>query len=641
MQEHSVTSPLKEESVGWMQPATMDSNQVASGCSLARAHFEKQPPSNLRKSNFFHFVLAFYDRTGQAVEIERAVFTGFIEHLPDQKNVRNGASYRLQLLYSNGIRSEQDIFIRLVNSTTKQPIVYEGQDKNPEMCRVLMTHEVMCSRCCEKKSCGNKNETPSDPVVVDRFFLKFFLKCNQNCLKNAGNPRDMRRFQVHVSSSPDPVAGMLACSDNMFVHNNSKHGRKSRKVESTYAYPSIKAICPNEGWTTGGTNVVVIGDNFFDGLQVVFGSLIVWSEFITPNAIRVQAPPRPIPGMVEVTLMYRNKQYCKTAPGRFIYSALCEPTIDYGFQRLTKLIPRHPGDPEKLPKEIILKRAADLAEAVCYNIPRTPTQIHGSQYPPPGGPPPTTASSAHSMMIGQHLTAISPDATTNGGTYVAIGNPDAPSVVYGSANPGSQQQRIGSSTAQTDVNNNEVIVTSGSRTPTTRHVNMLPGYPHSASLSSEGHVASPANSDVPVPLSAAISMTSAPNGINGYSGGLPPSITLHNMAVPSSPGFLNGATFVPQSPSLPPTPNSVPPNGNAGMFAFPPNMIQAVKQKSAFNPVMRPPVVSEGGSPSVSHTNSAALVPGMVSSSFGGTFAIPVSAAVQPKPANHVGAGNS
>ena len=138
---------------------------------------------------------------------------------------------------------------------------------------------------------------------------------------------------MHVSSSPDPVAGMLACSDNMFVHNNSKHGRKSRKVESAYgeflliffyyqscsfsprracikvfshidvthstvmalfcnkedknfnllmfclaAYPSIKAICPNEGWTTGGTTVVVIGDNFFDGLQVVFGSLIVWSE---------------------------------------------------------------------------------------------------------------------------------------------------------------------------------------------------------------------------------------------------------------------------------------------------------------------------------------------------------------------------
>ena len=26
----------------------------------------------------------------------------------------------------------------------------------------------LSSRCCEKKSCGNRNETPSDPVVIDR-----------------------------------------------------------------------------------------------------------------------------------------------------------------------------------------------------------------------------------------------------------------------------------------------------------------------------------------------------------------------------------------------------------------------------------------------------------------------------------------
>ena len=35
--------------------------------------------------------------------------------------------------------------------------------------------------------------------------------------------------------------------------------------------------------------------------------------------------------------------------------ALNEPTIDYGFQRLQKVIPRHPGDPERLPK--VLRRA--------------------------------------------------------------------------------------------------------------------------------------------------------------------------------------------------------------------------------------------------------------------------------------------
>lgn len=50
-----------------------------SGVGLARAHYEKQPPSNLRKSNFFHFVLALYDRQGQPVEIERTSYMDFVE----------------------------------------------------------------------------------------------------------------------------------------------------------------------------------------------------------------------------------------------------------------------------------------------------------------------------------------------------------------------------------------------------------------------------------------------------------------------------------------------------------------------------------------------------------------------------------
>lgn len=48
---------------------------------------------------------------------------------------------------------------------------------------------------------------------------------------------------------------------------------------------------------------------------------------------------------------------------------MCEPTLDYNFQRLQKSVLRHPGDPEKLPKEILLKRAADMVEAL-YNRPR-------------------------------------------------------------------------------------------------------------------------------------------------------------------------------------------------------------------------------------------------------------------------------
>ncbi|XP_029108125.1 transcription factor COE3 isoform X4 [Scleropages formosus] len=399
----------------WMQSAgILDANTAAqSGVGLARAHYEKQPPSNLRKSNFFHFVLALYDRQGQPVEIERTSYVDFVEKDKEYngEKTNNGIHYRLQLLYSNGIRTEQDLYVRLIDSMTKQPILYEGQDKNPEMCRVLLTHEIMCSRCCDKKSCGNRNETPSDPVIIDRFFLKFFLKCNQNCLKNAGNPRDMRRFQVVVSTTVNVDGHVLAVSDNMFVHNNSKHGRRARRLDpSEAATPCIKAISPSEGWTTGGATVIIIGDNFFDGLQVVFGTMLVWSELITPHAIRVQTPPRHIPGVVEVTLSYKSKQFCKGAPGRFVYTALNEPTIDYGFQRLQKVIPRHPGDPERLPKEVLLKRAADLVEALygmphnnqeiilkraadlteaLYSVPRSHNQL-----------PSLTGSAAHSGMMG-------------------------------------------------------------------------------------------------------------------------------------------------------------------------------------------------------------------------------------------------
>ncbi|KRX93736.1 Transcription factor COE1 [Trichinella pseudospiralis] len=332
----SVSSSIKEEPLSglrasWMTPTVVEPSSVSA--QLARAHFEKQPPSNLRKSNFFHFVIALYDRAGQPVEIERTQFLDFVEKdkEPDSHKTNNGIHYKVSLLYANGVRQEQDLYIRLIDSVTKQAIVYEGQDKNPEMCRVLLTHEVMCSRCCEKKSCGNRNETPSDPVVI--------------------------------STSARVDGALLAVSDNMFVHNNSKHGRRTRRVDPTEATPSIKAICPSEGWTTGGATVIIIGDNFFDGLQVVFGSMIVWSELLTPHAIRVTTPPRHIPGVVEVTLNYKSKQFCRGTP------ALNEPTIDYGFQRLQKLIPRHPGDPDRLPKEMILKRAADLAEAL-YSMPR-------------------------------------------------------------------------------------------------------------------------------------------------------------------------------------------------------------------------------------------------------------------------------
>uniref|UniRef100_A0A8B9HTU7 EBF transcription factor 2 n=1 Tax=Astyanax mexicanus TaxID=7994 RepID=A0A8B9HTU7_ASTMX len=486
---------LKSHRGGW---TVLTALTVVLGVALSRAHFEKQPPSNLRKSNFFHFVLALYDRHGQPVEIERTAFVDFVEHEKEQtgEKTNNGTHYKLQLLYSNGVRTEQDLYARLVDSVTKQPISYEGQNKNPEMCRVLLTHEVMCSRCCEKKSCGNRNETPSDPVIIDRFFLKFFLKCNQNCLKTAGNPRDMRRFQVQ------------------------------NKVEST---PCIKAISPSEGWTTGGAMVIIIGENFFDGLQVVFGSMLVWSELITPHAIRVQTPPRHIPGVVEVTLSYKSKQFCKGAPGRFIYTALNEPTIDYGFQRLQKVIPRHPGDPERLAKEMLLKRAADLVEAVYGNT-------HSNQ----------------DMLLKRAA--------------------DIAEALYSVPRPHSQLQALPSSPVHGSVMGlssypSQLGVSIGEPGQTS-------GYMRNSSLSPRGYP------------SASTPQQSSYGSGGGMSGGYG-AVPMSSLGVPGSPGFSsvspNSSPYgiMPSSPTIPGSSSS---SSLLPFSSFP----STAKQKSAFAPVLRP-----------------------------------------------------
>lgn len=67
-------------------------------------------------------------------------------------------------------------------------------------------------------------------------------------------------------------------------------------------------------------------------------------QLITPHAIRVQTPPRHIPGVVEVTLSYKSKQFCKGAPGRFIYTGKSAPMQNHKFNDkvcYVKLLPIH------------------------------------------------------------------------------------------------------------------------------------------------------------------------------------------------------------------------------------------------------------------------------------------------------------
>ena len=45
--------------------------------------FEKQPPDNMRKSNFFHFMIHLADENQAPIEVERAIFKDFAGDLCD------------------------------------------------------------------------------------------------------------------------------------------------------------------------------------------------------------------------------------------------------------------------------------------------------------------------------------------------------------------------------------------------------------------------------------------------------------------------------------------------------------------------------------------------------------------------------
>uniref|UniRef100_A0A8C1J1Q7 IPT/TIG domain-containing protein n=1 Tax=Cyprinus carpio TaxID=7962 RepID=A0A8C1J1Q7_CYPCA len=563
MKEEPLTSGMTPVR-SWMQSAgILDANTAAqSGVGLARAHYEKQPPSNLRKSNFFHFVLALYDRQGQPVEIERTSYVDFVEKDKEYngEKTNNGIHYRLQLLYSNGIRTEQDLYVRLIDSMTKQAILYEGQDKNPEMCRVLLTHEIMCSRCCDKKSCGNRNETPSDPVIIDRFFLKFFLKCNQNCLKNAGNPRDMRRFQVVVSTTVNVDGHVLAVSDNMFVHNNSKHGRRARRLDPSEGKTIAVPFRHSNSNPKSTFMCVVCGANYsftFSAISLIFVVYLFLSSFISLHLLLVSiALIRSGNHELVCVEWFPSQPYLTSdiciACNKSREVSLNEPTIDYGFQRLQKVIPRHPGDPERLPKEVLLKRAADLVEALygmphnnqeiilkraadlteaLYSVPRSHNQL-----------PSLTGSGAHSGMMG-----------------------------------------VNSFSSQLAVNISEA--SQGDQ-----------GYSrNSNSVSPRGYV--------PSSTPQQSNYNTITSTMNGYGAGMT------NLGVPGSPSFLNGSAanspypYASSSSSSSCIPTSI--SLSAGPFSFSPvHMISAVKQKSAFAPVVRP---QTSPPPTCTSTNGSSL----------------------------------
>ena len=171
----------------------------------------------------------------------------------------------------------------------------------------------------------------------------------------------MRRFQVVVSTSVDINLEnqILAVSENMFVHNNSKHGRRVKRANPNAlpnlpnnlpnslqnnlpssiqqnsnihpiltctdgslstpnrrlfkeeyksptseqnGYPKLQDVFPRGGSLFGGEWVSILGECLTPDTFVIFGGVTLRPHFINSTCMSVQTPPKISPGPVEVTL---------------------------------------------------------------------------------------------------------------------------------------------------------------------------------------------------------------------------------------------------------------------------------------------------------------------------------------------------
>ncbi|XP_004345219.2 transcription factor unc-3 [Capsaspora owczarzaki ATCC 30864] len=206
-------------------------------------------------------VIQCYQFDAQTIKRRRqADDRAFVQHTGEEV-FRNGIKYDLSIHVCASSPDHPDpdrrgplrfeattasLYLYVVESSTLCLVPYEGTDKFDSARRVLTTHEMTCVRCLEGKACGNRQDTPQDPTILnppssfafnvarEPTTLSLSFRINQNCIKAAGNPRNPRRFRLALVShplgcggltdgSPERKSEVAFMTPGIFVHNNSKH----------------------------------------------------------------------------------------------------------------------------------------------------------------------------------------------------------------------------------------------------------------------------------------------------------------------------------------------------------------------------------------------------------------------------------
>ena len=93
----------------------------ASRRSKISGKFTSQPPSNVRKSNFFNFSFRLFDDLENPIKVEKCRFISYCDN-----NERNGIIYSVEMIKADKTITSQLIVVKVANSNTKELINFDG-----------------------------------------------------------------------------------------------------------------------------------------------------------------------------------------------------------------------------------------------------------------------------------------------------------------------------------------------------------------------------------------------------------------------------------------------------------------------------------------------------------------------------------
>lgn len=133
--------------------------------------------------------------------------------------------------------------------------------------------------------------------------------------------------EIVAKAPPGPVGVVHVRVTNITGTSEITTGDEDEYTYVAAPLPAVSSVGPNSGYTIGGTEVIIIGENFTGAIGVSFGSVpAAFFRVISDTAILAVAPPQ-AEGTVDVTVSTYSGTSQIVSADQFAYAAALAPSV--------------------------------------------------------------------------------------------------------------------------------------------------------------------------------------------------------------------------------------------------------------------------------------------------------------------------